>query len=125
MSNKPKLHVLSLTAEESIVYPFSEEEYRRGIALKNNKAAGIDDVLVEQLKNLGPKTHKWLLAMLFVVSTHSLDPCLWGGGGVGSPIISLLVHQPAYLSIWPAAPSLQRGLSTNPGVTMWCICGCS
>ena len=36
-----------------IVYPFSEEEYRRGIAtLKNKKAAGIDDVLVEQLKNL-------------------------------------------------------------------------
>ena len=40
-----------------------------------------------------------------------------------SPIIPLLVHQPAYLSIWPAVPSLQRGLSTNPGVTVWCICG--
>ena len=25
--------------------------------LKNNKAAGIDDVLVEQLNNLGPNTH--------------------------------------------------------------------
>ena len=25
--------------------------------------------------------------------------------------------------IWPAAPSLQQGLSTNPGVTMWCLCG--
>ena len=61
MSNKPKRHVLSLTAEESMVHPFSEEEHRRGIAtLKNNKAAGIDDVLVEQLKNLGPKTHKWM-----------------------------------------------------------------
>ena len=49
MSNKPKRPVLSPTAEESMVYPFSEEEYRRGIAtLKNNKAAGIDDVLVEQ-----------------------------------------------------------------------------
>ena len=48
-----------------MVYPFSEEEYRRGIAtLKNNKADGRDDVLVEQLKNLGPRTHKWLLAML-------------------------------------------------------------
>ena len=38
-----------------------------------------------------------------------------------SPIIPLLVHQPAYLSIWPAAPSLQRCLSTNPGVTVWCV----
>ena len=36
-----------------------------------------------------------------------------------------MVHQPAYLSIWPAAPSLQWGLSTNPGVTVWCVCGCS
>ena len=43
----------------------------------------------------------------------------------GSPIIPLLVHLQAYPSIRPAAASLQRGLSTNPGVTMWCICGCS
>ena len=43
----------------------------------------------------------------------------------GSPIIPLLVHQPAYLSIKQAAPSLQRGLSTNPGVTVWCVCECS
>ena len=36
--------------------------------------------------------------------------------GGGSPIITLLVHQPAYPSIWVADPSPQRGLSTNPGV---------
>ena len=58
--------------------------------------------------------------VVLLLSTNSLDPCLWR-----SPIIPLLVHQPAYLPIWPAAPSLQRGLSTNPGVTMWCVCGCS
>ena len=29
------------------------------------------------------------------------------------------------LSIWPAVQSLRRGLSTNPGATMWCVCGCS
>ena len=33
----------------------------------------------------------------------------------GSPIIPLLVHQPAYLSIWPAASSLHRGLSQIQG----------
>ena len=39
-------------SEHSLVYPFTEEEYRKGIAtLKNNKAAGIDDVLVEQLNS--------------------------------------------------------------------------
>ena len=42
MSNNPKPHVLSRTAEELMVYPFSEEEYRKGIAtLKNNKAVKI------------------------------------------------------------------------------------
>ena len=47
-----------------MVSAFSEEEYRKCIAaLKNNKAAGIDDILVEQLKNLGPKAHKWLHTM--------------------------------------------------------------
>ena len=53
------------------------------------------------------------IPLLLLLSTQSFDPCLWGGG----PIIPLLVHQPAYPSIWPVAPSLQRGLSINPGVT--------
>ena len=42
----------------------------------------------------------------------------------GSPIFPLVVHQPASPSIWPAVQSLRRGLSTNPGPTMWCVCGC-
>ena len=25
-------------------------------------------------------------------------------------------------STWPAVQSLRLGLSTNPGVTMWCVC---
>ena len=46
MPTKPKCPKLS---------PISEEEYKKGIAtLKNKKAAGIDDVLVEQLKK--PRT---------------------------------------------------------------------
>ena len=43
----------------------------------------------------------------------------------GSPMFPLVVHQPASPSIWPAVKSLRRGLSTNPGVTMLCVCGCS
>ena len=42
-----------------------------------------------------------------------------------SPMFPLVVHQPASLSIWPAVQSLRWGLSTNPGVTMWCVRGCS
>ena len=43
----------------------------------------------------------------------------------GSPMFPLVVHQPASPSIWPAVQSLRRGMSTNPGATMWCVCGCS
>ena len=44
-------------------------------------------------------------------------------GGGGSLMFPLVVHQPASPSIWPAVQSLQRGLSTKPKVTMWCVCG--
>ena len=83
---------------------------------RNSKAFGTDKLSIFHLKNIGPRAIEYITA-LFVVSTHSLDPCL--------SIIAPLVHQPAYLSIWLAAPSLQRGLTTNPGVTGWCICRCS
>ena len=54
MPTKPKRPILTTAkhGEQSLGYPFTEEEYSKGIAtLKNNKAAGIDDVLVEQLKH--------------------------------------------------------------------------
>ena len=58
-----------------MAHPFSEEEYRKGIAaLKNNKAAGKDDVLVEQLKHLGPKANKWLHTMLNACFTRNRTP---------------------------------------------------
>ena len=67
MPSKPKIPVLppATKGDTSKVYPFSEGEYNKGVAdLKNNKAAGRDDILVEQLKHLGPKAHKWLFRML-------------------------------------------------------------
>ena len=52
MPTKPKCSKLSPISEDdfSLLFPFTEEEYIG--TLKNMKAAGIDDVLVEQLKNL-------------------------------------------------------------------------
>ena len=69
---------LATNGDYSMVYPFSEEEYRKGVAiLKNNKAAGRDDVLVEQLNNLGPKTHRWLQTMLNKCFMENKIPTLW------------------------------------------------
>ena len=42
----------------------------------------------------------------------------------GSPMFPLVVHQPAVQSLRRGLSTNRRGLSTNPGVTMWCICGC-
>ena len=63
----------------SVVSAFSEEEYRKGIAaLKYNKAAGKDDVMVEQLNNQGPRAHKWLQTILIKCLTENKIPKLWG-----------------------------------------------
>ena len=80
MPTKPKRPILTTVeqSEQSLVYPFTEEEYRKGIAtLKNNKAAGIDDVLIEQLKHLGPKAHRWLHSMLNMCFTENKIPKVW------------------------------------------------
>ena len=53
MPSKPKRPVLppATGGDTSKVYPFSEDEYNKGVAaLKNNEAADRDDILVEQLK---------------------------------------------------------------------------
>ena len=68
----------TVEGKPSLVSVFSEEEYRKGIAaLKNNKAAGIDDILVEQLKNLGPKAQKWLHTMLNTCFIENKIPKIW------------------------------------------------
>ena len=61
-----------------------------------------------------------LLSKEMLLSIHSHDTA---SGGI--PMFPLVVHQPASPSIWPAVQSLRRGLSTNPGAIMWCVCGCS
>ena len=59
MPTKPRCPALpTVEGKLSLESAFSEEEYRKGIAaLKTNNAAGIDDILVEQLKNLESGTH--------------------------------------------------------------------
>ena len=81
MSTKPKCTILTTMeqSEQSLVYPFTEEEYRKGIAtLKNNKAAGIDGELVEQLKHPGPSAYSWLHSMLNTCITENKIRKVWG-----------------------------------------------
>ena len=52
-------------------------------------------------------------------------PMTLDSGGGGNPIFPLVVHHLSSPSIWPAVKSLRQGLSKNPGVTLWCVCGCS
>ena len=57
-----------------------------------------DEALAEHFQ----QTYNYEIVNGLLLSTHSLYHCSWG-----SPTIPLLVHQPAYLSICPAAPSHQ------------------
>ena len=60
MPSKPKRHVLPPATEgdTSKVYPFSEGEYNKGLAaLKNNKAAGRDDMGGLMSHICGPMSH--------------------------------------------------------------------
>ena len=66
----------------------------------------------------------WTCVCVLVASSCCLPTPMALASG-GSPMFPLVVHQPASPSIWPAVQSLRRGLSTNPGATMWCVCGCS
>ena len=57
--------------------PFDSTTLDTGNELISKKEAGIDDVLVEQLSNLGPRAHRWLNSMLNVCSTENRIPKLW------------------------------------------------
>ena len=47
------------------------EDLLHGVkALKNNKAAGLDDMLCEQIKHFGEATLRWLLQILYTEDTE-------------------------------------------------------
>ena len=79
MPTKPKCPALpTVKGKPSLVSAYGEEEYRKAIAaLKNKKATGLDDILLEQIKNLGPKAHKWLHTMLNTCFIENKIPKIW------------------------------------------------
>ncbi|XP_071481580.1 uncharacterized protein [Diadema antillarum] len=46
-------------------------------SMKNNKAAGLDDVLVEQIKHFGPGARRWLLDMVNECVKSNKIPKMW------------------------------------------------
>ena len=58
--------------ESKLTSPFLMEDLLHGVkALKNNKEAGLDDMLCEQMKHFGEATLRWLLQMMnSILKTH-------------------------------------------------------
>ena len=102
----------------------SNSDNYRGISLFNCICKLFDNVILLLYKSqLSPSEMQFGFK-----EKHSTCCCLptpMALASGGSPMFPLVVHQPASPSIWPAVQSLRRGLSTNPGATMWCVCGCS
>ena len=64
--------------EQSLTSPFTMEELMKGIKiLENNKAAGLDDMLCEQIKHLVPKAMVWLKEMMNNILVSKKFPKLW------------------------------------------------
>ena len=62
--------------ESKLTSPFLMEDLLHGVkALKNNKAAGLDDMLCEQIKHFGEATLRWLLHFCFSHNSASLLLC--------------------------------------------------
>ena len=79
MPKCPKLFLIS-EDDSSLVLPFTEEEYKKGIVTLKNKAAGIDDVLVEQLKLClhNPCPQRWGTRFHFL-GKPAVAPCCLAG----------------------------------------------
>ena len=60
--------------ESKLTSPFLMEDLLHGVkALKNNKAAGLDDMLCEQIKHFSEANLRWLLQMInSILKTHKL-----------------------------------------------------
>ena len=103
---------------------------------RNCEASGSDKLSIFYLKHLGPRVIEYIkpssasqsqLVRFRLYGSHHcccLPTPMTLASGM-SPIFPIVVHQSASSSILPAVQSLRRGLSTNLGVTMWCVCGCS
>lgn len=75
---KPRVSRNFQTETNFFEIPFSDKELTRGIqAMKNGKAAGLDDMCVEQIKNFGPGARIWILELFNQCRDIYKIPKLW------------------------------------------------
>lgn len=73
----PHISVGLLRFAESLVFVVKERLFFSHKGIKNGKAAGVDDLTVEQLKHLGPVAMSWLLAFFNACLETKNIPKLW------------------------------------------------
>ena len=79
---------LQITTDHSLTSPFTMEELMKGIKLtKNNTAAGLDEMLYEQIEHLGPKAMVWIKEMMNNILVSNKFPKLWSK----SKVIAILI----------------------------------
>ena len=65
-------------ANKELCRPFTMEELDAAICIaKAGKAAGLDDIMTEQIKNLGPASKNWLLSMYNNCLERCYIPKIW------------------------------------------------
>ena len=75
--------LMALVSDHDFDHDFTIGELQNSLKhLKNGKAAGLDEVQTEEIKNFGPVTMHWVLSLLNACArTHRL-PRLWRQPGV-------------------------------------------
>ncbi|CAH1248509.1 Hypp8181 [Branchiostoma lanceolatum] len=77
-ANLPKADAAISEETSHFTRPFSMDDLRNATKdMKNNKAAGLDDILCEQIKHFGPLALQWLLDMLNQSLNTNRIPKIW------------------------------------------------
>ena len=75
---KPKMDPTKFSDDPGFTKPFTLEELESAVtALQPGKAAGLDDISVEQIQHFGPRTREWLLQFYNNCSSTTKIPKVW------------------------------------------------
>ncbi|CAH1250094.1 Hypp8765 [Branchiostoma lanceolatum] len=121
----PKADVTISEGTSHFTRPFSMDDLCNAIKdMKNNKAAGLDDILCEQIKHFGPLALQWLLDMLNQSLCTNRIPKIWRKSRVIALLkpgkdpsipknyrpISLLCHTYKLFESWQPKQMAKNGL---------------